>query len=174
MKALCKRLLADVPAIVERWETLARQAQGWLKLPPEHRVNGLPEVVVGLFESVLCSPADSEVHRDAVYAAARHGEDRRAQGVAEGNVFIEFSLLRQAIWAHVRTLDLPEERALAVVSLLDLAISVASQASLRGYYRLEAERVGRWPGIVDEVVKDSPLLAIAARNGRRGQPVHSG
>lgn len=159
MREIGRALLVGKLEIVGHWRALS-EGSTWLRLPPSDQghVDLVPEVVVGIIEASLCAPADMEAHRKKVWAAAAHGEQRRTQGLSETTLLSEFSLLRQAFWSHIRGLPVSSADALEAVSRIDMAISLATMASLYGYHREELEGSGQWPSRIEQLVGDSPLL----------------
>jgi hypothetical protein len=43
---------------------------------------------------------------------------------------------------------------------LDMAISVAELAAIRGFHRAEFERTGLWNALVGRLARESPLLGL--------------
>jgi hypothetical protein len=164
METICTHLKAHVAEIIAEWEHLVRE-QPWFMLPPDHRVNDLPHVVIGLVESALCSPTDERSHRQSVDAACRHGTSRRQQEVPEHLMFTEYHLLRQAIWHHLSRTFPPAETADAILRI-DGAITLATNASMWGYHRPEIEAQGKWEEGIERIVETSPF--VRRRPGRAG------
>lgn len=161
MRDLGTKLKAHVPQILSTWESIA-QKEPWYSLPQEDRMDHLHQVVIGLVEASLCDPADVDAHEANVWAAARHGHQRREQGLDEAQILTEYHLLRRAIWRCVQR-DVAPGRAFHAISRIDTAISLATMASLRGYHRRELEQRGDWPGYVETLIEESPLLQQAVR-----------
>ena len=172
MKEICESVRGHVPEIVREWEQLVWDSP-WMGLPRAHRINGLPDLIVGLVEASLGDPEDLERHRQKVAAAVEHGVQRRAQGVDEHLVLTEYHLLREAMWRYLRRRYGPSDAATEAIMRIDTAITLATRASLQGYYRDELEAAGRWEGIVDRLAVESPLLKGPAREAEpsRGSPV---
>lgn len=160
MQRICDHLKAHVPEILEHWQELSA-ALPWTEDLGKDAVDHLPEVVVGLVEAALCDPLDEEAHRQKVYAAAKHGADRRAQGWNERQLLQEYHILRQAIWGFLKESHWPD--AIDVIFRIDTASTLATMASLRGFHRDLLEKQGRWPGAVEEIVRDSPFLRAATK-----------
>ena len=134
----------------------------WRSLTPEERLDLLPELVLRLLDVAICDPSDVTGHREAVWAAVRHGEARRRQGVDHDHVFQEYFLLRETVWHFLRQRGSTEERTEAILGI-DAVISLATTASLRGYHRAELEARGGWAEAVEALIEASPLLAEARR-----------
>ena len=157
MKQICEDIKAHTDEVIAEWEKLVRE-QPWYSLPRDHRVANLPEVVVGLVEASLCDPVDREAHRQKAWAAAEHGQLRRAQGVSEMLIFTELHLLRHAIWRYLMRTVGPTDRAVDAINRIDTAMTLATNAALWGYHREEIEALGKWPESLEALVEESPFL----------------
>lgn len=157
MNAICEDLKLNVAEVIETWDRLVRE-QPWYSLPPEHRIDSLPDVALGLVEAALCSPTDEEAHRRAVLAAAEHGRHRREQGIPEHLILTEYHLLRQAIWYYLTERFGPSRPTTEAIMHIDTALSLATNASMWGYHRVEIEAVGKWEEGMNRLVRSSPLL----------------
>jgi hypothetical protein len=158
MRSICELIKAHIPEVIAEWERLVRE-QPWFSLPPDHRIDHLPDVVVGLVEASLCRPQDVEAHRQKIRAACEHGTSRRARGVPEHLIFTEYHLLRQAIWYYLcRTLDPADDRVVDAMLRIDSALSTATNAAMWGYHRAEVEAMGRWEESVARILESSLLL----------------
>lgn len=159
MREICEELKRSAPAVVRRWEAFVRE-QPWYSLPATHRVDNLPQLVVGLVEASLCTPADLESHRQKVRAAVEHGEHRRSQEIPESLIFTEYHLLRQAIWYHLVEQFGASDRTASAIMRIDTAITVATNASMWGYHRREIEALGKWDEGIERIVTSSSLLRL--------------
>ncbi|MEW5926986.1 MAG: hypothetical protein AB1941_05865 [Gemmatimonadota bacterium] len=157
MKAICEDIKRNVPDVLLEWEQRVRE-QPWFALPPDHRIDGLPAVVVGLVEASLCSPMDEASHRRTVEAAASHGSHRREQGVPEHLILTEYHLLRQAIWYYLCKKFGSSNRTNDAIMRIDTAITMATNASMWGYHREEIEALGKWEEGVERMISSSPFL----------------
>jgi hypothetical protein len=165
VKEICENIKAHVGDVIAEWERLVRE-EPWFSLPAAHRIDSLPEVVVGIVEASLCDPADVDSHRQKVYAAAEHGRHRGEQGLPETVIFTEYHLLRQAIWHYLERSGTEPGKLLRAVSMIDLALTVATNASLWGYHREAIEAMGKWEQGMERLALESPLLKAAAAKGR--------
>lgn len=156
MRDVCHDIKAHTGQVLALWQEFARR-EPWLSLPEHHRIDHLPEVIVGLTEASLCDPADEAAHLQKVWAAAEHGQHRREQGFAMELIFHEYHLLRQALWRYIRDHAEMSKQAEAI-NRIDTAISLSTMASLRGYHRRELEEKGEWPQTIDRLAGESPLL----------------
>ncbi len=90
----------------------------------------------------------------------RHGERRRAEAVQERVIFEEFAALREAIRRYVETCSTPRRNRREAVMRLDMAMSVAEQGAIRGYYRSTFEQIGKWEQQIPLLASSSPLLGL--------------
>jgi hypothetical protein len=161
MRDICQNIKSHVLDVLVRWEGLMRQ-QPWYSLPADHRIDNLPEVIVGLAEAALCRPADREAHRQKVSAACTHGEHRRRQGIPDHLILTEYHLLRQALWYYLVDTYGSSDRTVQAIMLLDTALTLATNASMWGYHRAEIEALGKWEEGIERIISSSPLLRVAA------------
>lgn len=168
MREICDDLKAHTAELMTTWERLVRE-EPWYSLPAEHRVNSLPEVVVGLVEASLCRPHEWDACRQKILAAAAHGQNRREQGIPEWMMFTEYHLLRRAIWTHLVDRWGPSDRIVDAIMRIDTAITSATNASMWGYYRTEVEALGKWEEGMERLIASSPLLGRTepTRGGER-------
>jgi hypothetical protein len=119
----------------------------------------------------LMRPEDEALLRAMLESAARHGYTRRQQRLPEFRIFEELAIVRKAIWADVQTQFGRESQTTAEVILrIDTAFTVASQGSLRGYFRPEFERRGSWPATLLELASEwTPLKDTSAQRPRHGK-----
>jgi hypothetical protein len=157
MPEVCEAIHRDVPQIVERWLEAAAK-EPWFETPEEKMVDELPHVIRRLADVALRTPGDEELHKEKVRAAARHGEERREQGMNTEVIFREYHFLRIALWEYLQELMEDDRARLDAITRVDMAISVASRASLYGHHRPELEEAGEWPERVERLVAESRLL----------------
>jgi hypothetical protein len=157
MQAICDDLKREIPAVLSEWDRLIRE-EPWFSLPPDHWIDRLPDVVVGLVEASLCDPPSIEAHRKEVSAAASHGWHRRQQELPEHLILTEYHLLRQAIWRYIIERFGPSDRSTEAILRIDTVISIATNASMWGYHREEIEGLGRWEEGIERLCSSSPFL----------------
>jgi hypothetical protein len=160
MKRICEHLKSNVAKVLAEWERLV-QEEPWYSLPADHRIDNLPDTIIGMVNASLCDPSDIEAHRDHVAAATKHGEDRRKQGIPEHMMLTEYHLLRQAIWYYLVENMGPSERVVNAIMRIDIAITTATNASMWGYHREEIEALGKWEEGIARITTSSPLLQVA-------------
>lgn len=162
MKEIGQKIESHVSEVLVEWEQLVRE-QPWYALPPEHRIDSLPDVIVGLVEAALCDPESGESQRRNVTAAAKHGTHRCEQGIPEHLILTEYHLLRQAIWRYVTRTFGSSDRTTQAIMRVDVAITLATNASMWGYHRKEVEAMGKWEEVIERMVSTSPLLESSSR-----------
>jgi hypothetical protein len=158
MNSICDAIKRNTDEIIAEWEVLVRE-QPWFSLPAEHRIDHLPDVIIGLVESSLCNPVDPRAHRQNVEAACTHGVSRREQGIPEHLMFTEYHLIRQAIWYFLQRNFPPTDELSDAILRIDGAISLATNASMWGYHRAEIEALGKWDEGIERIITSSPFLA---------------
>jgi hypothetical protein len=155
MRAIGEELKVHAREVLGEWEELVRE-QPWFSLPLEHRINSLPEVLAALADAALCNPGSLPAHRQALEAAALHGENRRQQGIPEHLILTEYHLLRQAIWYWLSARLGASDVTRAAIMRIDPAISMATNASMWGYYRVEVEGMGKWEEAMARILEYAP------------------
>jgi hypothetical protein len=159
MKEICEDIKSHVSEVLIEWEERVRE-QPWYSLPPEHRVDELPDVIIGLVEASLCNPTDESAHRAKVSAASEHGANRRAHGIPEHLILTEYHLLRQAIWYYLTRKFGYSERTATAITRIDTAITLATNASMWGYHRQEIQAMGKWDEGIERMIASSPFLQM--------------
>jgi hypothetical protein len=157
MRKLCERLRGEGAAIVAEWDSLVA-AEGWHRLPAEIRIDGLLEVVFGLLDAAMCEPEALASHRRKIEAAVGHGRHRREHGFSESELLLEYHLLRQAMWRHIRRIVADREHQVEAIFRIDSAITLATTGTLYGYYAPEVEERGSLGERVETLARESPFL----------------
>ena len=154
-ETICERVTEHVPQLLRRFTDVTEQ-EPWIHLPADYRVNFLAEVVSMATRLALRSPDDEELCRRLVHGAARHGENRLEQGLPDAIIFQELYLVREALWLHIKESsgDLESGLAAEAIVRIDMALSIASKASLRGYHRPAFEKRGDWPQMIDQLLDE--------------------
>ena len=96
-------------------------------------------------------------------AAAEHGrQSKRSGDGSEALILTEYHLVRTVIWRHLqRRYGDDASLAVAAISRLDTAITLATQASLLGFHYEILEARGEWPGRLERPAAESPVLHAA-------------
>ena len=127
-------LREDLAPILAEWEALSAD-EPWHVAPERYGVDALHETVRAVLDVSLGDGGDREASERLVRAAASHGDQRRIQGSGDDAVLREYHALRAALWRHLRTLSMPANEALTTISRVDVVITIATTAALRGYHR---------------------------------------
>lgn len=160
MGAICANLRASLPDVLEELkETISDLS---IDVPTDRHLAALPEVVVGMVEASVSDPQDVALHRACIEVAANHGEWRRRQNCPEDVLHREYAVVRETLNRHVARQELPQKRITEALIRIDMAATVATLASIRGFHRLELEQTGRWEGSLDRIARASPLLDFPA------------
>lgn len=162
---VCRAIHRDTDEIIERWLEAAKE-EPWFSMPREKMVDALPYVIGRLVDVALLAPGDEQLHREKVLAAARHGEERREQGIPTESIFREYHFLRVSLWRYLESLLDEDRTRLEAITRIDLAISIACRASLYGYHRQELEESGDWPRRVEHLASESSLLTLREDSNR--------
>lgn len=154
---LCEHLEDHVEAIVSEWVVLASE-EPWAQLEPTERLDDIRPLVRGILQTSLADPRNLDTHREKIAAAARHGRQRRKQGFDAPLLFAGYTFLREAMRRHLLGCGVPVEMAMDALLRIDIATTMASMASLRGFYREEHEALGGWERVLDEMARESVRL----------------
>ena len=158
MKQLGVDLREHAPEILRLWREVMTEAP--LRFPPQHDLGQLPQIINDLIEVSLLRPHDLKAHEDKIRDAIRHGERRKQEGTAEPIIYQEFAALREAIRRYLATCRVPKWKAREALMRIDMAMSVAEQAAIRGYYREGIEQIGLWDKVVSQLARTSPLIGL--------------
>lgn len=139
-----------------QWK-LKAAAEPWFTFPERIDFDHLPELIASLADVALDRSTDPLTRRRKIWAAARHGSERRADGFHEELIFREYDLLRRALWQYIRDHHGVSQPCTNVILAIDSGISLAASASLRGFHRDAFEAAGKWPGAVEELLERWPF-----------------
>jgi hypothetical protein len=103
-----------------------------------------------------------------VRAAVAHGDQRRSQGVGDDAMFREYHALRAALWRYLQKVSMPSSEALTAITRVDVVITVATTAALRGYHRADMLASTDWDAEVLRYVATGSRHIVAAF-GREGR-----
>jgi hypothetical protein len=157
MERLCEQLRASLHGVVRSWNEMMRGTP-LDSVKGTERLDNVPDLVLGMVEASLCNPADRASHEEKVAAAVKHGEVRREQGFSEELLFEEYDALRKAFWRTIRAIEDDAERCTMGILRIDLAMTLATHASMRGFFRKEIEATGDWDQEIRELADSSPFL----------------
>jgi hypothetical protein len=158
MRQLGVDLKKHAPTILRLWQEVLTEPP--LRLPPGHDPGELPAIIQDLIEVSILRPHDVQAHEAKIRDAVRHGERRRKDGASETLIFEEFAALREAIRRYLELCEVPKWKRREALMRLDMALSVAEQGSIRGYYRDAFEKVTLWDNMINQLARTSPLLGL--------------
>lgn len=156
MRQLCEHIKANVGTIISLWNVAAAE-EPWILLPEHDRIDFLPLVLTQLAEAVLCAEPSSESVRALVEAALTHGEHRARLGLPDQVIFVEYDLLRRALWRFLNSDKPATERTARAILRMDAAISLATRASIVGLHRRQIEARDEWADVTGRLVRESSL-----------------
>lgn len=151
---LCATLDTHVDQILEEWLVLASE-EPWMRLSREERLDDMRELIRAILDASLCSSHELEVHRRKIEAATRHGDQRRQQQFDAPLLLAGYHFIREAMRRHLAECGMPHRAVTDALMRIDVATTMATMASLRGFYRTEHEALGRWSEVVDEMARES-------------------
>jgi hypothetical protein len=133
----------DLAPVLEAWEALSRE-EPWHVNPERYGLDSLHETVRAVLDVALGSGGDEQASERLVRTAAAHGDQRRIQGTADDALFREYHALRAALWRYLRQQPMDANEALTVISRVDVVITAATTAALRGYHRSDTQPSPEW------------------------------
>jgi hypothetical protein len=164
----------DLAPILAAWEAVSAE-EPWHVHPERYGLDSLHETVRAVLDVALGDGGDAEASERLVRAAVAHGDQRRVQAVGDEAVLREYHALRAALWRYLRELSIPASEALTAISRVDVVITVATTAALRGYHRSDTGPTPEWGSeLLRAVTSGSRELQIAfgragrVETGRRG------
>lgn len=150
---ICALVRNSQDEILQLWEERTRQ-EPWMRLPEGARIDHLPELLGALADSVLCIPDEESSRRRVIEMAVRHGAHRARDGFDDPLLYKEYHLLRECIWEVVERQHPRSQRAVEVISRIDMAITNSTTGSLHGYHHA-GDDDGEMRAIVDRLVEQS-------------------
>ena len=157
-----------IPTILDEWSrrTMGSELDAICEMD---RAGDLADVLRALADALRPLHAGSRAVDDFIEVAAAHGARRRAQGVQEGCLFVEYELLGATVPHALRSCD---DRPLAAEDLASLegGLTTAILAGLRGFHRGEFERRGPWNETLARVANELSDLAPARREPPQPRP----
>jgi hypothetical protein len=139
----------DLAAILVEWEALSRE-EPWHVQPERFGMDSVHEVVRAVLDVALGDGSDKQASERLVRAAATHGDQRRVQAVGDEILLREYHALRAALWRYLGRVPMPEAEALTAISRVDVVITIATTAALRGYHRSDMRPSPEW---ADELLR---------------------
>jgi hypothetical protein len=141
-----------IPDVLSHFAAVTEQ-EPWIHLPRDYQSGRLGEMIRFCCLLALEAPQDRDLCRAMLHAASSHGEDRLERGLPDSFVFQELYVARESIWTYIiQHHDRRSGLVAEAILRIDMSLSLASKAALRGYHRPAFERRGTWPGVIDELV----------------------
>jgi hypothetical protein len=133
----------DLALVLEEWEAVSRE-EPWHIEPEHYGLDSLHETMRAVLDVALGDGGDKAASERLVRAAAAHGDQRRVQAVGDDAVLREYHALRTALWRYLLRTPMPPSEALTAIGRVDLVITVATTAALRGYHRSDMPASPEW------------------------------
>ena len=133
----------DLALVLEEWEAVSRE-EPWHVHPEQYGLDSLHETMRAVLDVSLGAGRDEAASERLVRSAAAHGDQRRAQAVGDDAVLREYHALRAALWRYLARVSMPPSERLAAILRVDVAITVATTAALRGYHRSDMPASPEW------------------------------
>jgi hypothetical protein len=157
----------DLGPILAEWEALSRE-EPWHVHPERYGVDSLHETIRAVLDVALGDGGDKEASERLVRASVAHGDQRRRQGVGDDALLREYHSLRTALWRYLQKVPMPSSEALTAITRVDVVISVATTAALRGYHRSDMSTADWETQLLRYVTTGSrDIVAAFGREGRR-------
>jgi hypothetical protein len=129
--------------VIAEWDAISRD-EPWHVNPEHYGLDSLHETIRGVLDVALGNGGDKDASERLVRAAALHGDQRRVQGVSDDAVLREYHALRTALWRHLIKAPMPRSEALTAIMRVDVVITVATSAALRGFHRSDLTPNPEW------------------------------
>jgi len=157
----------DLALILEEWEQLS-QEEPWHIHPERYGLDSLHETIRAVLDVALGDGGDKAATERLVRAAATHGDQRRVQGVGDDAVLREYHALRATLWRYLSRAPMPSTEALTAIFRVDVVITIATTAALRGFHRSDMPPTPDWAeNLVRFIATDSRRVVEAfGREGR--------
>lgn len=157
----------DLAPILAEWAALSRE-EAWHVHPEHYGADSLQDTIRAVLDVALGDGGDKEASERLVRAAVAHGDQRRTQGVGDDALFREYHALRAALWRYLQKVPMPSSEALTAITRVDVVITVATTAALRGYHRADMQATTDWNAELLRYVATGSRHIVAAF-GREGR-----
>jgi hypothetical protein len=135
----------DLALVLAEWEAVSRE-EPWHIQPQRYGVDSLHETMRAVLDVALGDGGDKAASERLVRSAAAHGDQRRVQGVGDDALLREYHALRAALWRYLRRAPMTSNEALTAILRVDVVITTATTAALRGYHRSDMPPSPDWAG----------------------------
>ncbi len=147
-------ITGHIPEVLGHFAIVTEQ-EPWIHLPRDYQTGRLGEMIRLCCLLALEAPHDLDLCRALLHSAASHGEDRLERGLPDSFLFQELYVARESIWTYIiRHHDRRSGLVAEAILRIDMTLSLASKAALRGYHRPSFVRRGDWPRVIDELVSE--------------------
>lgn len=133
----------DLPLVLEEWEAVSRE-EPWHVRPEHYGLDSLHETMRAVLDVSLGDGGDVAASERLIRSAAAHGDQRRIQAVGDDAVLREYHALRSALWRYLARVPMPPSERLTAILRVDVTITVATTAALRGYHRSDLPTSPEW------------------------------
>ena len=133
----------DLTLVLAEWQAVSRE-EPWHIEPERYGVDSLNETMRAVLDVALGDGGDEPASERLVRAAAAHGDQRRAQAVGDEALLREYHALRTALWRYLLRTPMPPNEAVTAIFRVDVVITVATTAALRGYHRSDMPATPEW------------------------------
>jgi hypothetical protein len=162
----------DLALVIAEWDAISRD-EPWHVHPEHYGLDSLHEAIRAVLDVALGDGGDTDASERLVRAAASHGDQRRVQGVTDDAVLREYHALRTALWRHLIKAPMPRSEALSAIMRVDVVITVATSAALRGFHRSDLTPNREWATqLLSYIAKGSREIvdALGGRGGDDSEP----
>ena len=157
----------DLAPILAEWEAVSHE-EPWHVHPERYGLDSLNETVRAVLDVALGDGGDKEASERLIRAAAAHGDQRRVQATGDEALLREYYALRASLWLYLRRVPMPAAEALTAIARVDMVITVATTAALRGYHRSDMQPSPDWATELLRAIRSgsSDIVAAFGREGR--------
>jgi hypothetical protein len=133
----------DLALVLEEWEAVSVE-EPWHVRPEHYGLDSLHEAMRAVLDVSLGDGGDKAASERLIRSAAAHGDQRRVQEVGDDAVLREYHALRTALWRYLGHVSMPDSERLTAIWRVDVVITVATTAALRGYHRSDMPTSPEW------------------------------
>ena len=157
----------DLAPILAEWEAVSRE-EPWHVHPERYGLDSLNEAVRAVLDVALGDGGDKEASERLIRAAAAHGDQRRVQATGDEALLREYHALRASLWRYLKRVPMPAAEALTAIARVDMVITVATTAALRGYHRSDMQPSPDWATELLRAIRSgsNDIVAAFGREGR--------
>lgn len=157
----------DLAPILREWEAVSRE-EPWHVNPERYGIDSLHEAVRAVLDVALGDGGDKHASERLVRAAAAHGDQRRVQATGDEALLREYHALRASLWRYLHRTPMPAAEALTAIARVDMVITVATTAALRGYHRSDMPASPEWGTELLRYIAagSSDIVKMFGRRGR--------